>query len=80
MTLLDQQPTKDSAEAELVGANDQRQTTASLSTSGESANSGHSDTRKACYLSPEYQANTKVRQPHSVADLLIIEGCDGPQP
>ena len=34
----------------------------------------------ACYRSPEYQANIKVRQPHSVADLVIIEGYDGPQP
>jgi uncharacterized protein (DUF1330 family) len=34
----------------------------------------------ACYNSPEYQANIKVRQPHSVADLVIIEGFDGPQP
>lgn len=34
----------------------------------------------ACYMSPEYQANIKVRQPHSVADILIIEGYDGPQP
>ena len=34
----------------------------------------------ACYNSPEYQANIKVRQPHSVADLVIIEGYDGPQP
>ena len=30
--------------------------------------------------SPEYQANIKVRQPHSIADLVIIEGYDGPQP
>ena len=37
-------------------------------------------TAKACYDSPEYQANIKVRQPHSVADLLIIEGYDGAQP
>jgi uncharacterized protein (DUF1330 family) len=37
-------------------------------------------TALACYNSPEYQANIKVRQPHSVADLLIIEGYDGPQP
>lgn len=37
-------------------------------------------TAKACYESPEYQANIKVRQPHSVADILIIEGYDGPQP
>ncbi|MFZ5691103.1 MAG: DUF1330 domain-containing protein [Pseudomonadota bacterium] len=34
----------------------------------------------ACYNSPEYQANIKVRQPHSVADMVIIEGYDGPQP
>lgn len=34
----------------------------------------------ACYRSPEYQANIKVRQPHSVADMVIIEGYDGPQP
>lgn len=37
-------------------------------------------TAHACYMSPEYQANIKVRQPHSVADILIIEGYDGPQP
>jgi uncharacterized protein (DUF1330 family) len=34
----------------------------------------------ACYRSPEYQANIKVRQPHSIADIVIIEGYDGPQP
>ena len=34
----------------------------------------------ACYRSPEYQANIKVRQPHSIADLVIVEGYDGPQP
>ena len=34
----------------------------------------------ACYRSPEYQANIKVRQPHATADILIIEGYDGPQP
>ena len=34
----------------------------------------------ACYNSPEYQANIKVRLPHSNADLVIIEGYDGPQP
>lgn len=32
----------------------------------------------ACYQSPEYQANIKVRQPHSEADLIIIEGYDAP--
>jgi uncharacterized protein (DUF1330 family) len=34
----------------------------------------------ACHRSPEYQANIKVRQPHSVVDLIVIEGYDGPQP
>ena len=38
------------------------------------------DAALACYNSPEYQANIKVRQPHSKADLVIIEGYDGPQP
>jgi uncharacterized protein (DUF1330 family) len=38
------------------------------------------DTALACYNSPEYQANIKVRQPHSVAELIVIEGYDGPQP
>lgn len=37
-------------------------------------------TALACYNSPEYQANIKVRQPHSIADIVIIEGYDGPQP
>jgi uncharacterized protein (DUF1330 family) len=37
-------------------------------------------TALACYQSPEYQANIKVRQPHSIADLIVIEGFDGPQP
>jgi uncharacterized protein (DUF1330 family) len=34
----------------------------------------------ACYRSPEYQANIKVRRPHAIVDLIIIEGYDGPQP
>jgi len=34
----------------------------------------------ACYRSPEYQANIKVRQPHADVDLIIAEGYDGPQP
>jgi len=34
----------------------------------------------ACYRSPEYQENIKRRLPHSVIDLVIIEGYDGPQP
>jgi len=34
----------------------------------------------ACYRSAEYQANIKLRQPHSIAELIVIEGYDGPQP
>ena len=34
----------------------------------------------ACYNSPEYQANIKVRLPHSAADIIVLEGYDGPQP
>lgn len=37
-------------------------------------------TALACYNSPDYQANKKVRLPHAVADIIIIEGYDGPQP
>jgi uncharacterized protein (DUF1330 family) len=37
-------------------------------------------TALACYRSPEYQANIKVRQPHANVDIVIIEGYDGPQP
>ncbi len=37
-------------------------------------------TALACYRSPEYQANIKVRQPYSSADFIIVEGYDGPQP
>jgi uncharacterized protein (DUF1330 family) len=38
------------------------------------------ETALACYRSPEYQQNIKVRRPHAIADLIIIEGYDGPQP
>ena len=38
------------------------------------------ETALACYNSPEYQANIKVRLPNSTGDLVIIEGSDGPQP
>src|SRR5471032_3075139 len=38
------------------------------------------ETALACYRSPEYQANVKVRQPHSIAELIVIEGYDGAQP
>jgi uncharacterized protein (DUF1330 family) len=34
----------------------------------------------ACYLSPEYQANIKNREGHSVGEVLVIEGYEGPQP
>ena len=37
-------------------------------------------TALACYRSAEYQENIKVRLPHATADILIIEGYDGPQP
>ena len=34
----------------------------------------------ACYRSPEYQENIKVRLPHATIELIVIEGYDGPQP
>ncbi len=37
-------------------------------------------TAKACYDLPEYQAAKALRDGHGEADLLIIEGYDGPQP
>ena len=33
-----------------------------------------------CWKSPEYQAALKLRLPVSTADLLVVEGYDGPQP
>lgn len=30
----------------------------------------------ACYRSPEYQTNMKIRQANAVTDLIIIEGYD----
>lgn len=33
-----------------------------------------------CWKSPEYQAAIKLRTSISTADLLVIEGYDGPQP
>jgi len=38
------------------------------------------ETALACYRSPEYQANIKLRQPHSIAELIVVEGYDGAQP
>ena len=37
-------------------------------------------TAMACYRSPEYQENIKRRTPHSIAELVVVEGYDGPQP
>ena len=34
----------------------------------------------ACYHSSEYQTNKKIRDGHLVADFVIVEGYDGPQP
>jgi uncharacterized protein (DUF1330 family) len=34
----------------------------------------------ACYRSPEYQENVKVRLPHATIELIVIEGYDGPRP
>ncbi len=33
-----------------------------------------------CWNSPGYQAAIQLRQPVSVADIVIVEGYDGPQP
>ena len=33
-----------------------------------------------CWKSPEYQGARKLRLPVSTADLVVIEGYDGPQP
>jgi uncharacterized protein (DUF1330 family) len=37
-------------------------------------------TALACYRSPEYQQNMKLRLPHATADIVVVEGYDGPQP
>ena len=34
----------------------------------------------ACYRSPEYAAAKKLRESASVADIVVLEGHDGPQP
>jgi uncharacterized protein (DUF1330 family) len=38
------------------------------------------DTAVACYHSAEYAAAKALREGRAEADVLIIEGCDGPQP
>jgi uncharacterized protein (DUF1330 family) len=37
-------------------------------------------TAVACYQSPEYRANMKIRQANAITDMIIVEGYDGPQP
>jgi uncharacterized protein (DUF1330 family) len=37
-------------------------------------------TARACYDSPEYRAVLRLRADVSAADLVVIEGYDGPQP
>lgn len=34
----------------------------------------------ACWRSPEYEAVKALRDPHGVADIVIIEGYEGPPP
>ncbi len=34
----------------------------------------------ACYRSPGYQAAVALRQPVAVADLVVVEGADAPEP
>ncbi len=38
------------------------------------------ETALACYRSPEYQAARQKRNGASLADLLVVEGYEGPQP
>jgi uncharacterized protein (DUF1330 family) len=38
------------------------------------------ETALACYKSADYQAAIKLRAPVSTADIIIVEGYDGPQP
>ena len=38
------------------------------------------ETARACFESPEYQHALSLRRPVSTADLVIVEGYEGPQP
>ncbi|QLP96413.1 MAG: DUF1330 domain-containing protein [Rhodoblastus sp.] len=38
------------------------------------------DVALACYDSPEYQRALALRLPAAVADIVVVEGYDGPQP
>jgi uncharacterized protein (DUF1330 family) len=37
-------------------------------------------TALACHRSPEYTAARKLRENAATADIIVIEGYDGPQP
>ena len=37
-------------------------------------------TALACYRSPEYARALAIRQAHSIGDVVVVEGYDGPQP
>ena len=37
-------------------------------------------TALACYRSPEYAAAMRLRSGAATADIIVIEGYDGPQP
>ncbi len=37
-------------------------------------------TALACWNDPDYQAVKRLRDGHCVADIIVIEGYDGPQP
>ena len=38
------------------------------------------ETALACYRSPEYAKAIELRKGKAVADILVVEGYDGPQP
>ena len=38
------------------------------------------DAALTCYRSPEYDKARKLRQGISIADLVVVDGYDGPQP
>ena len=38
------------------------------------------ETALACYRSPEYERARRLREGASLADLVIVEGYEGPQP
>jgi uncharacterized protein (DUF1330 family) len=38
------------------------------------------DAAIGCYRSPEYAASKKLREGAGIADIVVLEGYDGPQP